>query len=36
LDYTVKKLKISIITVVFNDAKGLEGTIKNVINQTYD
>jgi glycosyltransferase involved in cell wall biosynthesis len=29
-------LKISIITIVFNDAIGLEKTIKSVINQTYD
>lgn len=29
-------LKISIITIVFNDAIGLEKTIKSIINQTYD
>ncbi len=27
--------KVSIVTVVYNDAKGLEKTIKSVINQTY-
>lgn len=32
----IKAPKISIITIVFNDAKGLEKTIQNVINQTYD
>lgn len=32
----IKALKISIITIVFNDAKGLEKTIQNIINQTYD
>ena len=29
-------LKISIITIVFNDANGLEKTIQSVVNQTYD
>ena len=28
--------KVSIVTVVYNDAKGLEKTIKSVINQTYE
>ena len=28
--------KVSVVTVVFNDAKGLERTIKSVINQTYE
>ena len=27
--------KVSVITVVWNDAKGLERTIESVINQTY-
>jgi glycosyltransferase involved in cell wall biosynthesis len=31
----LKEPKISIITVVFNDSKGLEKTIQNIINQTY-
>jgi glycosyltransferase involved in cell wall biosynthesis len=32
----LKGPKISIITVVFNDSKGLEKTIQNIANQTYD
>lgn len=32
----MNQAKISVVTVVFNDAKGLKRTIKSVINQTYE